>query len=195
MWREFQRLTRFDKGGCSTAMIDFSADHFSLFQLPRRYRIDPARLDREYRTLQGAIHPDRHATGDDAGRRLSLQASARVNEAYATLRDPAARGEYLLGLQGIESLAETDTVMPPEFLMEQMERREAIADARASADQPALEQALSRIAREREALQSELAVALDDRAALDVAKAAVRKLRFLDRVKHEIDDALIEAEA
>ena len=176
-------------------MIDFSADYFSLFQLPRRYRIDADRLDREYRTLQGVIHPDRHAAGDDAGRRLALQASARVNEAYATLRDPAARGEYLLALNGIESLAETDTVMPPEFLMEQMERREAIAEARAGADHPALEQALAQIAREREALQSELAGALDDHAALDTAKTAVRKLRFLDRVKHEIDDALIEVEA
>ena len=176
-------------------MIDFSADHFSLFHLPRRFRIDSAFLDREYRTLQAAIHPDRHASGDDAGRRLSLQASARVNEAYSTLRDPASRGEYLLGLSGIESLAETDTVMPPEFLMEQMERREAIAEARAAADHRALEHALSQIALEREQLQSELAGALDDRAALDAAKTAVRKLRFLDRVKHEIDDALIEAEA
>ena len=176
-------------------MIDFSADHFSLFQLPRRFRIDAARLDREYRTLQGAVHPDRHAAGDDAGRRLSLQASARVNEAYATLRDPAARAEYLLGLNGVESLAETDTAMPADFLMEQMERREAIADARANADHPALEQALSRIALEREQLEAELEAAIDDRAALDAAKTAVRKLRFLDRVRHEINEALIEAEA
>ena len=176
-------------------MIDFSADHFSLFQLARRYRIDPDRLDREYRTLQAAIHPDRHAAGDDTGRRLSLQASARVNEAYATLRDPAARGEYLLGLNGIESLAETDTAMPAEFLIEQMERREAIAAARDSADQQALEAALGQIAIERAQLQSELAAALDDHHEHAAAKSAVRKLRFLDRVKQEIDDALIEAEA
>lgn len=175
-------------------MIDFSTDHFSLFHLLCRYRIDSAQLDRAYRTLQGAIHPDRHAAGGDAGRRLALQASARVNEAYATLRDPASRGEYLLGLHGVASLAETDTAMPMDFLMEQMERREAIGDARASGDQPALEHALARIGMERAALEAELAGAIDDRAALDEAKTAVRKLRFLDRVKHEINDALIEAE-
>jgi molecular chaperone HscB len=176
-------------------MIDFSADHFSLFRLPRRYRVDAAALDRAYRALQNAIHPDRHAAGGDAGRRLALQASARVNEAYATLRDPAGRGEYLLGLHGVESLAQTDTAMPAEFLLEQMERREAIAEARASGDHPALEQALAGIAVERAALEAEVASAIDDRAALDAAKTAVRKLRFLDRVKHEINDALIEAEA
>lgn len=176
-------------------MIDFSADHFSLFRLPCRYRIDPARLDREYRTLQSAIHPDRHAGDGDEGRRLALQASARVNEAYATLRDPAARGEYVLGLRGVESLAETDTAMPVDFLMEQIERREAIEDARARGDHPALERALAEIAMERARLEKELAEAIDDRAALDEGKAAVRKLRFLDRVKHEINDALIEAES
>jgi molecular chaperone HscB len=176
-------------------MIDFSADHFSLFHLPRRYRIDFVQLDGEYRALQGAIHPDRHAAGDDAARRLALQASARVNEAYATLRDAASRGEYLLGLHGVESLAETDTAMPAEFLMEQMERREAIEDARTRGDQPALEQALTRIAMERTQLEAEVAAAIDDRVALDQARTAVRKLRFLDRVKHEINDALIEAEA
>ncbi|MFS8084294.1 MAG: Fe-S protein assembly co-chaperone HscB [Acidobacteriota bacterium] len=191
----FNGLLNDDQGGCSTIMIDFSADHFALFHLPRRYRIDAALLDREYRALQSAIHPDRHATGGDESRRLALQASARVNEAYATLRDPAARGEYLLGLHGVESLAETDTAMPADFLLEQMERREAIDDARASGDQPVLEQTLAALAVERAGLETELAMAIDDRVALDAAKSAVRKLRFLDRVQHEINDALTEAES
>lgn len=175
-------------------MIDFSADFFALFHLPRRYRIDPVLLDAEYRALQGVVHPDRHGAGDDAGRRLALQASARVNEAHATLADPASRGEYLLGLQGVESLAETDTAMPMDFLLEQIERRESVEEARTSGNLPALEQALAGIASERAALETELAAALDDRAALDEAKTAVRKLRFLDRVKDEINDALMEAE-
>ena len=88
-------------------MIDFTADHFALFDLPRRYRIERAALDASYRRLQGEIHPDRHAGSDAAARRLALQASARVNEAYEALRDPAARGEYLLRLHGIASLGET----------------------------------------------------------------------------------------
>ena len=175
-------------------MIDFSADHFSLLNLPRRYRIDIAQLDREYRALQGTIHPDRHAGAAEYGRRLAQQSSARVNDAYATLRDPAARGEYLLGLHGVVSLAENDTAMPMDFLTAQMERREAIGEARASGDQPALADALAGVAAERAALEAELAEAIDGRGELEAARVAVRKLRFLDRVKHEIDDALAEAE-
>ncbi|MEP6701372.1 MAG: Fe-S protein assembly co-chaperone HscB [Betaproteobacteria bacterium] len=176
-------------------MIDFSADHFALLGLPRRFQIDRGGLDRAYRTLQAAIHPDRHAAAGDSTRRLALQASARVNEAYEALRDPASRGEYLLGLSGIASLAETDTAMPMDFLAEQMERREAIEDAMARHDHGALEHALDAIGEESRVLEAELGDAIDVRAALDDAKTLVRKLRFLDRVRHEITEALIAAEA
>ena len=176
-------------------MIDFTADHFALLGLPRRYRIDAAALDRAYRTLQAEIHPDRHASADDAARRLALQASARVNEAFSVLHDPAGRGEYLLGLQGVASLAETDTSMPMDFLAEQMERREELEDANARGDHAALEAALAAIGVDLRNLEAELAVALDDAQALDEAKTMVRKLRFLQRVRHEITEALIEAEA
>jgi molecular chaperone HscB len=176
-------------------MIDFSADHFALLGLPPRFRVDAAELDRTYRALQSAIHPDRHAAASDADRRLALQASARVNEAYETLKTPAARGEYLLALEGVASLAETDTAMPSDFLVEQMERREAIDEARAAGDHEALEAALDAINDDAREMEDALATALDERRALDDAKTLVRKLRFLERVRHEITEALIEAES
>jgi len=176
-------------------MIDFAADHFALFALPRRFRIDAAALDRAWRTLQAEVHPDRHASGAQHGQRLALQASARVNEAYETLKDAAARGEYLLGLSGIVSLAETDTTMPPEFLVEQMERREAIDEATAAGDHAALEAALATTLADERALENALAAAIDDRADLVGARTLVRKLRFLQRVRHEVTEALIAAEA
>ena len=182
----------------SEVVIDFRQDHFALFDLPRSFRVDAAALDRRYRALQSEVHPDRHASDESAAapamQRLALQASARVNEAYATLRDPASRGEYLLSLEGIESLSETDTVMPPDFLMEQMERREAIEDASRESNSSALEAQLRDIAIERLSLVDDIAIALEAHQ-LDSAKTAVRKLRFLDRVKSEINDALIAIEA
>ena len=63
-------------------MIDFSRNHFELFGLPARYRVDAAALDGAYRKLQTEVHPDRFASARDADRRAALQASARVNEAY-----------------------------------------------------------------------------------------------------------------
>ena len=66
-------------------MIDFSRNHFELFGLPERFRFDAASLDRAYRELQSEVHPDRFATSDDTERRVALQSSARVNEAYSAL--------------------------------------------------------------------------------------------------------------
>ena len=74
-------------------MIDFTRNHFELFGLPLRFRIDAPALQRAYRDLQRDVHPDRYAGGSDHEKRLALQASARVNEAYRTLKDPVARAE------------------------------------------------------------------------------------------------------
>ena len=120
-------------------MIDFSRNHFALFGLPERYRFDADALDRAYRALQSDVHPDRHAAADDQQRRLSLQASARVNEAYRTLKDRVGRAEYLLQLRGVDPTAGTDTALPFEFLERQLERREAADHAVGAGDGPALD--------------------------------------------------------
>jgi molecular chaperone HscB len=167
-------------------MIDFTQDHFALLGLPVRYRIDEAALDAAYRALQSRVHPDRHAAGDDAQRRLALQASARVNEAFRTLKDPVERGVYLLSLRGVEAMAESDTALPPAFLMAQLERREALESARDSA---ALEALQVQLGREQEALTASLAAALDDRRDDAAAREAVRQLKFLAKVAADIDAA------
>ena len=61
--------------------MDFNADHFTLFGLPRSYRLDPLALDKRYREIQSEVHPDRFAQAGDSERRLSLQWATRVNEA------------------------------------------------------------------------------------------------------------------
>jgi molecular chaperone HscB len=119
-------------------MIDFSQDYFALFGLPARYRFDPAELDAAYRKLQTEVHPDRFAAAGDDERRLALQSSSRVNEAYRALRSPLERAHYLLLLRGIDALAETDTALPPEFLEQQLECRESMAEAVARRDAAAL---------------------------------------------------------
>ena len=96
-------------------MIDFSRNHFELFGLPARYRVDPASLDAAYRKLQSEVHPDRFARGTDAERRMALQSSARVNEAYRALKDPVERAQYLLRMQGVDAVGETDTQLPERF--------------------------------------------------------------------------------
>lgn len=171
-------------------MIDFSQDYFALFGLPPRYRCDTARLDAAYRTLQSAVHPDRFAAAGDAERRLAVQSSARVNEAYRALKDPVGRAQYLLSLHGIDATTETDTALPLDFLERQLERREAVDDARLAGDAPRLEGLLSEVRTEIAALEPALAETLDGRQSWESARASVRELQFLSKLAADIDAAI-----
>lgn len=171
-------------------MIDFSRNHFELFGLPAKYRFDAAVLDRAYHALQSEVHPDRHATADDTARRLALQSSARVNEAYRALKDPVARAVYLLSLRGVDAADETDTRLSFDFLERQLERREAADQAASAHDMPGLDAALREVRAETREREAELERLLDDAGDLDAAREKVRELRFLAKMAHDIDATL-----
>jgi molecular chaperone HscB len=174
-------------------MIDFSQDYFALFGLPARYRFDADKLDRAYRALQREIHPDRYAAGDEAERRLALQSSARVNEAYRALKDPVGRAQYLLSLRGIDALSETDTALPQQFLEGELERREAVAEAHAGGDVARLGALLEQVRSDSAVLESSLADHLEAET-WGPARDAVRELRFLSKVAGDIEAAIAEVE-
>src|SRR5512134_1475347 len=100
--------------------------HFELFGLPAAFSVDGEALERSYRQIQSRVHPDRFAHAGDAERRASLQWTTRVNEAYRTLKDPVQRAKHLLELHGVDVAFETDTQMPTDFLMQQLELREEL---------------------------------------------------------------------
>src|SRR5919108_2392604 len=109
-------------------------NHFELFGLPPAFALDGEALERSYREIQSRVHPDRFAHAGDAERRASLQWTTRVNEAYRVLKDPVQRARHILELHGVDVAFETDTAMPPDFLMQQMELREALESAVDSKD-------------------------------------------------------------
>jgi molecular chaperone HscB len=175
-------------------MLDIHQNHFELFDLPTSFAIDRAQLDQSYRKLQSEVHPDRFAAASSSERLRSMQWATHANEAYQTLKSPVARARYLLHLHGIDTQEETNTAMPAEFLMQQMEWREAIDEARAALDIAALEKLLLELDREAGAQESELHIALDERHDYPHAAGIVRKLRFLDKVRDEIQQALLALE-
>lgn len=175
--------------------MDFSADHFSLFGLPQTFRLDDAGLDKRYREIQAQVHPDRFASAGDTERRLSLQNATRVNEAYQTLKKPLLRAQYLLGLAGHDLDIESNTAMPPEFLMEQMEWREAVAEARLARDLDELEQLHHRVKQRMNSRYEQLANLLDDQRKYAAAADRLRRLMFLEKLLAEIDDAMAALEA
>jgi molecular chaperone HscB len=168
-------------------MIDFSRNYFELFGLPAHFRFDPATLERAYRKLQTEVHPDRFAAGSDQEKRVALQSSARVNEAYRALKDPVERARYLLQLHGIDALAETDTQLPLPFLERQLERRETAAEAVADKDSRALAAVIADVRAEAADLEGELARTLDAERAYAAARTGVRELKFLAKLVDDLD--------
>ncbi|HUP97411.1 MAG TPA: Fe-S protein assembly co-chaperone HscB [Usitatibacter sp.] len=169
---------------------DFSRNHFELLGLPLAYALDAGRLEGSYRNLQSQVHPDRFAASTEAERRVALQWAARANEAYRTLRDPVDRARYLLGLKGFDTGEESNTSMPPDFLMQQMEWRESVAEARSGRDAARLEALRADLAGERDEMLHRLERAIDRDANYEAGCSLVRKLRFLEKLDAEIDEAL-----
>ena len=132
------------------------------------------------------MHPDRFAHAGDAERRASLQWTTRVNEAYRTLKDPVQRGKHILELHGVDVAFETNTAMPQDFLMQQMELREALEDAK---DASQLDRLRSDLRNAQASLEKDIAQALDLDKDYAAAASLVRKLQFLHRLDDEIDAA------
>ncbi len=158
-------------------------NHFELLGLAPAFALETGQLDRSYREIQSKIHPDRFAHAGDAERRASMQWTTQVNEAYRTLKSPVQRAKYLLELNGVDVAFESNTAMPADFLMGQMELRENLEQARDAATLGLLQENL---AREKTAIESRIAELIDARRDYAGAKDLVRKLMFLERFGEEI---------
>jgi molecular chaperone HscB len=166
-------------------------NHFELFGLAPAFAVESEALERSYREIQSKVHPDRFAHAGDAERRASLQWTTRVNEAFQVLKNPVTRAKHLLELHGVDVAFETNTAMPPEFLMQQMELRETLEEAK---DAPALDALRSSLRKEKRGIEKAIGEAIDVKQDYAGAAGLVRKLQFLDRLDEEIDAAYEEIE-
>ena len=163
-----------------------SSSHFALFGLAEAFSLDLQMLEKAYRDIQSQVHPDRFAHAGDAERRASLQWTTRVNEAFQTLKNPVGRARHLLELHGVDVAFETNTAMPPEFLMQQMELREELEEAK---DAKTLDTLRSNLVKEKRALENTIAETIDAKKDYKGAADLVRRLQFLHRLDEEIDEA------
>ena len=121
-------------------------EFFSLFELPRKLRLDVVALEKKFYAMSRRLHPDRFASRPVAEQEAALAESSRLNDAYRTLKDPILRTQYLLGLEGVEleeqSKAATDAarasgeqkkqIVPPELLEEVFELNMQLQEMRAA---------------------------------------------------------------
>ena len=168
--------------------------YFEFFQLPAQYEIDLTLLDANFRKIQSEVHPDKFVTASPAERLQSMQTATLANEAYQTLKHPTSRARYLLQLNGINTLEESNTAMPVDFLMTQIEWREAIEEAENAKDVAALDSQLTMMKSTAKSLQQSLAIALKDKSTLAEAAQIVRKLSFIDKVSADIGNIIAKLE-
>jgi len=152
--------------------------------VPVQFAQDAAVLDARWKDLQREAHPDKFAAQGGAAQRLAMQWSVRINEAYRRLKDPLRRANYLCELHGAPINAETNTAMPADFLMQQIEWREALDDAATLHDIEVLAAELNQ--NEREQL-SKLEQVIDGQKDFRAASSQVRSLMFTERFASEID--------
>ncbi len=169
-------------------------NHFDLFQLPQRFGIDLAALDSAYRDVQSRVHPDKFVNAGDAEKRVAMQWATRANEAYQTLKQPQKRAQYLCELNGVDLQTESNTAMPMAFLMQQMEWREELGEARAGRDTEALEALEAQLKTARKAQLREVGDQLDA-GDFHAAAQGVRALMFLDKFGDEVRFAFDAIEA
>ena len=161
-------------------------NHFELFGLTPAYALDLEHLDRVYRDIQARVHPDRFVNSGDAERRASMQMTTQVNEAYRMLKNPVQRANNLLELNGVDAGFETNTAMPREFLMQQMELRERLEEAKSSSD---LDLLCRDLVVERRAIENQIREKFDAEHDFGASRDLVRKLMFLEKFGEEIDAA------
>lgn len=167
--------------------MNLHSDDFELFGVPRRFAQDRHALDARWKELQREAHPDRHAASGAAAQRQAMQWSVRINEAYQRIKDPMRRAAYLCELHGAPVRAEDNTAMPADFLMQQMEWREALEEADSSARINALEAEVRQA--QRQTLER-CAWLIDEQRDYAAAAQQVRALMFIARFAQDIERRL-----
>ncbi len=170
-------------GGFFIAM-NLNDTDFELFSVPTMFAQDRAALDARWKELQREAHPDRFAAQGPAAQRLAMQWSVRINEAYQRLKDPVKRAAYLCEQRGSSINAETNTAMPPAFLMQQMEWRETLDDATKVEVVDALR---TEVETARAVALSSLDRFIDEEGDHPAAAQQVRALMFIERFADDVE--------
>ena len=163
--------------------MNLQDNDFELFQLPLRQQLDLADLDQRWKTLQRQVHPDRFVAQGAAAQRVAMQWSVRINEAYQRLKDPLKRAAYLCELAGVPVEAHSNTAMPADFLMQQMEWREALDDAD---DAGALQSLAGEVEQARRDALQQVTSAIDEQQDMPAAAALVRRMMFIQKFAQEV---------
>ena len=105
-------------------------NYFELLQVPRKLWIETPALEKKFLELSWKLHPDKFVNASAEEQELALKGSSELNDAYRVLRDPVARVEYLLEIEGMRKEGEHKQQAPPELLEEVFALNESLDELR-----------------------------------------------------------------
>ena len=164
--------------------MNLQSNDFELFGLPIQFKQDRTAIDARWKELQREAHPDKFAAQGVAAQRVAMQWSVRINEAYQRLKDPLKRAAYLCELHDAPINAENNTAMPTGFLMQQMEWREALDEAKTVQEMNEIASLPRKYGREQ---LSKIEQMIDIQKDYLAAAQQVRSLMFVERFAGEVD--------
>jgi molecular chaperone HscB len=174
--------------------LENAKDPFELFDLPRKFDLDPKALEAKYLDLTRATHPD-FAGADPEKQMAAMELSARVNDAHKLLADDEARANHLLNLLGGPD-KEEDKSLPPGFLQKMLMVREEMEEAQQSGDAAALAAFENQAKQERAALLKTIATLFTALDAADPEPVKVQRrtqirtqlnaLRYIERMLEQV---------
>jgi molecular chaperone HscB len=173
-------------------------DPFATLGIARTFDIDLKAVEKTHRELSRTLHPDKHAAGGASERRYALSKAIEVNEAWRTIRDPIRRAEALFALAGI-AVGESNEPEPnANLLMDMMEQRENLAEARSKHDLVAIRALASEV--EARARATEKALSEGFRGSVPATPTLLLELlprlgelRFYRRLQGEVSEVLDQA--
>ncbi len=179
--------------------MSFSGNYYDFFEIDHRLDLDLQDLEKRFYALSRRWHPDVFSRRSAAERQESLEATAVLNDAYRTLRDPIARAEYLLREQGFEIGEQKSTDVPPELLEEVFELNMALEELKAGDSDalPQLEQARAKFTGMRDAIDQELRRTFTEydktreHAALGRIRALLNRRKYIRNLAGEVEKALV----
>jgi molecular chaperone HscB len=182
-------------GSCGKVLqVPEHSDYFAMFEMPRKLWVEMGALEQKFLQLSWKLHPDNFVNATPEEREISLKRSSELNDAYRTLRDPVARVEYLLAIEGARKEGQNKQQAPPELLEEVFELNESLDELReaksSGGDTAALKKRLEAEEKNFEAKLSEVDgqlqdtakewdQAIDEKAGESVRKTVMSKLNDL----------------
>jgi molecular chaperone HscB len=165
-------------------------DPFAILGVSPAFELDLKAVEKTHRELSRALHPDKYTNAGASERLLALGRAVEVNEAWRAVKDPIRRAEALFALAKVATGEVSEPKPSGAFLMDMLEQREALADAKDANDRAAIEKLRADIKTRAKAAETKMATgfsaACGDVSMLHALLPLLGELRFYRRFLEEV---------